>query len=262
MSLVILCHSAALEEKIEREKRKKQRSNNNRNKCINKLIDLDSESDSESSSPDETDGDYDEEEKCSTVVQLPLYLNDRLITVKKMIEKEFSIALNYQILVYKDKILRNDLKQLHEFGLNSNSRVHVFDKRDIKEDQNEDRHVLSRAEIYGIYQQHENNINSTTNTRSGSSDRFRTEPARNNRLEEDQSMARRKYKTMKPERVYERADVMKKPSMSTRNTRNDQFYYPNIPKDSSNYHHYATAKTLNQAYPVYSRFNGIYDRRY
>jgi hypothetical protein len=97
---------------------------------------------------------YEEDEygnKCSTYTQIEIYSNDRVITLKKLVESRFGIGLDDQILVYKDKVIKSDLKQLAALNVRQFARVHVFDKRDLKTDQDE-MDLLSRANLYGIYQ--------------------------------------------------------------------------------------------------------------
>lgn len=79
---------------------------------------------------------HDEYGKCSTFSKVSISVNDRVITLKKLIETKFGIACTDQILVYKDKILKNDLKPLSSYKLRQFSRVHIFDERDLKENSN------------------------------------------------------------------------------------------------------------------------------
>jgi hypothetical protein len=59
-------------------------------------------------------------------------MNDRVITLKKIIETKFGISCKDQILVYKDQILKSDLKLLTSFNIRQYARIHIFDERDIK----------------------------------------------------------------------------------------------------------------------------------
>lgn len=90
----------------------------------------------------------DEYGKCSTFSKISISPSDRVITLKKLIENRFGIGCDDQILVYKDKILNNDLKLLSYYKLRQFGRIHIFDERDIKEsDGNED------DALFGVYQQ-------------------------------------------------------------------------------------------------------------
>ena len=70
--------------------------------------------------------------------------------MKKLIESKFGIACKDQILVYKDRILKNDLQQLCHYQIRQFSRVHVFDARDIKANSDD-----LDCDLYGIYQEAE-----------------------------------------------------------------------------------------------------------
>jgi hypothetical protein len=70
--------------------------------------------------------------------------------LKKLIESKFGIACKDQILVYKDRILKNDLQQLCHYQIRQFSRVHVFDARDIKANSDD-----LDCDLYGIYQEAE-----------------------------------------------------------------------------------------------------------
>lgn len=109
-----MCHSSAVEEAIEK------------NKNLN--------------------GEVLEDEfgKCKTFQKISIAENDRVITLKKIVERKFGIQTKDQILVYKDQILKSDLKPLSFYGLRQFSRIHIFDDRDIKDNDEED--------LYGIYQ--------------------------------------------------------------------------------------------------------------
>lgn len=87
----------------------------------------------------------DEFGNCRTFQKISISENDRVITLKRIIEKKFGIFTKDQILVYKDQILRNDLRPLNYYGLRQFSRIHIFDERDIKDSNDEE-------DIYGIYQ--------------------------------------------------------------------------------------------------------------
>ncbi len=64
-------------------------------------------------------------------------MNDRVITLKKIIETKFGISCKDQILVYKDQILKSDLKLLTSFNIRQYARIHIFDERDIKANAND-----------------------------------------------------------------------------------------------------------------------------
>jgi hypothetical protein len=67
-----------------------------------------------------------------------------------LIENKFGIACKDQILVYKDRILKNDLQQLCHYQIRQFSRLHVFDARDIKANADD-----LDCDLYGIYQEAE-----------------------------------------------------------------------------------------------------------
>ncbi len=54
--------------------------------------------------------------------------HDRIEKLKYIVEEKFGIPYDEQLLVYKDKVLRNDLKQLVNYRLRNYSRIHIFDK--------------------------------------------------------------------------------------------------------------------------------------
>ena len=87
----------------------------------------------------------DEYGKCTTFSKINIPTSDRVITLKKIVETKFGILCNDQILVYKDNVLKNDLKPLHHYRLRQFSRIHIFDQRDIKDNASDD-------ELFGIYQ--------------------------------------------------------------------------------------------------------------
>lgn len=115
LKLTLLCHSSAVEEAQEKDLDK--------NKQVLE----------------------DEFGNCKTFQKISISENDRVITLKRIVEKKFGIFTKDQILVYKDQILRNDLRPLNYYGLRQFSRIHVFDERDIKDSNDEE-------DIYGIYQ--------------------------------------------------------------------------------------------------------------
>ncbi|RNA19830.1 RING finger nhl-1 [Brachionus plicatilis] len=115
LKLTLLCHSSAVEEAQEKDSDKKDQ-----------VLE-------------------DEFGKCKTFQKISISATDRVITLKRIVEKKFSIFTKDQILVYKDQILRNDLRPLSYYGLRQFSRIHIFDERDIKDSNDEE-------DIYGIYQ--------------------------------------------------------------------------------------------------------------
>lgn len=114
LKLTLLCHSSAVEEAVEKST--------------------------------DSNGEVLEDEfgKCKTFQKISISEHDRVITLKKIVEKKFGILTKDQILVYKDQILKSDLKSLSFYGLRQFSRIHIFDERDIKDNDEED--------LYGIYQ--------------------------------------------------------------------------------------------------------------
>ena len=74
----------------------------------------------------------DEHGMCKTFSKIIVSINDRVITLKKIIETKFGISCKDQILVYKDQILKSDLKLLSSFNIRQYARIHIFDERDIK----------------------------------------------------------------------------------------------------------------------------------
>jgi hypothetical protein len=122
LKLILLCHSAHIELQQQQQH-------------LNKLNESsDNSSDSYRKQPEIYE---DEFGKCSTYSKISISMNDRLITLKKIVEKKFGISLDDQIIVYKDKILKNDLKLLNAFHLRQFSRIHIFDERDLKENFND-----------------------------------------------------------------------------------------------------------------------------
>lgn len=115
LKLTLLCHSSAVEEAQEKDSEKNDQ-----------VLD-------------------DEFGKCKTFQKISISGNDRVITLKRIVEKKFGIFTKDQILVYKDQILRNDLRPLSYYGLKQFSKIHIFDERDIKDSNDEE-------DIYGIYQ--------------------------------------------------------------------------------------------------------------
>lgn len=125
LKLILLCHSSAVEASMDK-------------------TGLDLVSD-ERISATKFDTYEDEYGKCSTFSKIGIPANDRVITLKKIIETKFGISCNDQILVYKDNVLKNDLKPLSFYRLKQYSRIHIFDQRDIKENASDD-------DLFGIYQ--------------------------------------------------------------------------------------------------------------
>jgi hypothetical protein len=74
---------------------------------------------------------------CKTFSKIIISVNDRVISLKKIVETKFGISCKDQILVYKDKILKSDLKSLNSFNIRQYSRIHIFDERDIKANAND-----------------------------------------------------------------------------------------------------------------------------
>jgi len=93
---------------------------------------------------------------------------DRVITLKKIVETKYGISTRHQILVYKDKILKIDLKTLSAYNVRQFSRIHVFDARDLKENVNE-----MEENMYGIYQDAELFEQVNSNSSSNSSLEFK-----------------------------------------------------------------------------------------
>ena len=75
----------------------------------------------------------DEYGKCKTFSKIGVRYTDHIEKIKKIVEQKFQIPYFEQLLVYKDKILKYDHKQLRAYHLRNYSRIHVFDKRDVKE---------------------------------------------------------------------------------------------------------------------------------
>ena len=123
LKLVLLCHSAEIEAKMRVDNTQKER------KQYYEVYE-------------------DEHGECATFSKICISGNDRLITLKKIIENKFGIACSHQIIVYKDKIMKNDLKFLYEFNLKQHSRIHIFDERDLDENMNE-----IRDDVYGVYEE-------------------------------------------------------------------------------------------------------------
>ena len=176
LNLIILCHSTAVEEsmqpKIASNKKRpveqysqpvleEDEDKEQRERFITEqqapAVDAQTEAEEDS---EREESEYAEDEygnKCSTYTQLELDSSDRVITLKKIVEAKFGIGLDDQILVYKDRIVKNELTQLFALNMSQFSRVHVFDKRDLNEYQNE-ADLLANANSYGIYQ----NLNKPT----------------------------------------------------------------------------------------------------
>ena len=123
LKLVLLCHSAEIEARMRVDQTQKER------KQYYEVYE-------------------DEHGECTTFSKICISGNDRLITLKKIVEKKFGIACSHQIIVYKDKIMKNDLKFLYEFNLKQHARIHIFDERDLDENMNE-----IRDDMYGVYQE-------------------------------------------------------------------------------------------------------------
>jgi hypothetical protein len=92
----------------------------------------------ESYSESSTDEDYQEKFKdeygqCTTFTKISVYGTDHLESIKKLVEKKFGIPYKEQLLVHHDKVMRSDYKQLFQYSIKSLSRIHVFDKRDVKD---------------------------------------------------------------------------------------------------------------------------------
>ena len=81
-------------------------------------------------------------------VKISVQITDCIEKLKKIVEKVFGIPCSEQLLVYKDKMLRTDSKQMYQYRLRNNSRIHIFDKRDVKENINE----LDLEEAYYVDQ--------------------------------------------------------------------------------------------------------------
>ena len=82
-----------------------------------------------------------------TSTKISVYSNDRVITLKKIVEKKFGIACNNQIMVHEDRIMKGDLKFLNDFNLNQFDKIHIFDERDLEENIEE-----IEDGFYGVYQ--------------------------------------------------------------------------------------------------------------
>ena len=127
LKLILLCHSAQIEQNSTTEYSSKSKN------------DLSENENSDSLRQPEI---YEDEfGKCSTYSKISISANDRLIILKKIVEKKFGINLEDQIIVYKDKILKNDLKLLSSFHLRQYSRIHIFDERDLKGKKKNNRNI-------------------------------------------------------------------------------------------------------------------------
>jgi hypothetical protein len=110
----------------------------------------------------------DEFGKCKTFSKVAVSMFDRVITLKKIVEAKYGISTKHQILVYKDNILKSDLKTLNAYNVRQFSRIHVFDARDLKENVNE-----VEENLYGIYQDAELFEQANLNSSSDSSLEFK-----------------------------------------------------------------------------------------
>ena len=90
----------------------------------------------------------DEYGTCSKFVKISVQITDSIEKLKKIVEKVFGIPYSEQLLVYKDKMLRSESKQMYQYRLRNQSRIHIFDKRDVKENINE----LDLEEAYYVDQ--------------------------------------------------------------------------------------------------------------
>lgn len=79
----------------------------------------------------------DEYGKCKTFSKIGVKYEDRIEKIKNIIQEKFNIPYEEQLLVYKDKILKSDNKTLKHYHVRNYGRIHVFDKRDVKENLNE-----------------------------------------------------------------------------------------------------------------------------
>jgi hypothetical protein len=120
LKLILLCHSATVEA---------HKSQYNRTK-YNSKEDEDEDEDEEQSYEDEYG-------KCSTFSKIIISPNDRIVILKKIVEKKFGICPEDQILIYKDKVLKSDLKPLSHHNIKQFAKIHIFDERDINNDDNE-----------------------------------------------------------------------------------------------------------------------------
>jgi hypothetical protein len=108
LKLILLCHSSA----------------------VDSLSEIDEPSRDPYRSRHHKDDVYYEDEygKCKTFSKIGVLSSDRIEKLKYIAEEKFQIPCDEQLLVYKDKVLRNDHKQLANYRLRNYSRIHIFDK--------------------------------------------------------------------------------------------------------------------------------------
>jgi len=93
----------------------------------------------------------DEHGKCSTFFKIKIFSDDRVNTLKKIVERKFGISCRNQVLVHEDRIMNNDSKFLFDFKLRQLDKIHIFDNRDIEDNIDE-----IEDELYGVYQEFSN----------------------------------------------------------------------------------------------------------
>ena len=182
LKLILLCHSAS----VEQTRSKK---------------DLSETENSDSFKQPEI---YEDEfGKCATYSKISISSNDRLITLKKIVEKKFGVGLEDQIIVYKDKILKNDLKILSSFHMRQYSRVHIFDERDLKENFND-----NDDEVYGTY--------SNANTMNNKSKRVTANEGRSRASKSVSPASAVSYSPVHAKKIYANEILSEKPRVPDR----------------------------------------------
>ena len=188
----------------------------------------------------------DEHGKCSTFCKIGILATDRLITLKKIVEKKFGILCDDQIIVYKDKILKNDLKTLQNYHLKQFSRIHIFDERDLKDN------VYELDDE--VYESHKSQCSSHSTDLSQSSQRTcnrekkSQKPAASN-PRKDKSSVQRKIERCKEPSNYKREKIEKRPEVMFEHQASNKYaaYSDEIYTSKPDYKTYTMSRRSNPA---------------
>ena len=136
MKLILLCHSSALEASSEKNTNGSSSDEHNYDRIDNNSsssIESSNENERKPKNKNKNEIYEDEYGKCKTFSKIGVRCTDHIEKIKNIVEQKFEIPYDEQLLVYKDKILNHDHKQLKAYHIRNYGRIHVFDKRDVKE---------------------------------------------------------------------------------------------------------------------------------
>lgn len=141
LKLILLCHSSALDTLSElntgnysSEEHNYDRIDNNSSSSVDSPNAPSRKKEHQRSMKTKQNEIYEDEYgKCKTFSKIGVRYTDHIEKIKNIVQQKFQIPYCEQLLVYKDKILKHDHKQLKAYHVRNYSRIHVFDKRDVKE---------------------------------------------------------------------------------------------------------------------------------